>query len=369
MYWGKTCKKSTAKIGALALTLSLSFGAVVPAQADAFNVGSAIGAVVGTAAQHAYLKKQVNYLNTDGRGEYLEQMKQEVGVNEDPELNRILDNIMTRLSASIAAVDPSIKDKPYNYFVNNDKTYNAFCTLGHNLSVNQGMFALVNNNEDELSVVVAHELAHGQKDHPVKGVKKSMPLDLLNRLYKSQNQNAASVIGTNILANSIKATSVTKPMEIEADNLAFDYTVNAGYNIGAGAAVWQRFIDKMGESKSNFVGELFSPSDHPSHQSRRDSYSAKLTDYSKKNVVVDAESGAIRIKGKVFMTPAADASRSARERSYFIAGNLAAVYHNYSDIPEATYDGNVIKMGAQPILAPEAGENAKDLVAILNRIR
>lgn len=369
MSWKKICKKSTTGIGVLALGLSLFWGAVVPAQAEAFKLGRAIGAVVGTAAQHKYLNKQVRYLNEDGRGEYLEQMKREVGVNEDPELNRILDNIMARLSSSIATIDPSIKDKPYNYFINNDTTYNAFCTLGHNLSVNQGMFALVNNNEDELAVVVAHELGHGQKDHPVKGVKKSMPLDLLNRLYQSQNPNATSMIGTNILANSIKATGVTKPMEIEADNLAFDYTVKAGYNVGAGAAVWQRFIDKMGESKSNFVGELFSPSDHPSHQSRRDSYSAKLTDYSKKNVVVDPASGTIKIKGKVFMTPAADATRSAQERSYFIAGNLAAVYYNNSKIPEAIYDGNVIKMGIQPILAPEAGEDAEELVEKLNSIR
>lgn len=65
----------------------------------------------------------------------------------------------------------------------------------------------------------------------------------------------------------MKAKGITKKQEQSADDIAFDYTVKAGYNIGAGAATWQRFIDKMGESKKNFVGELFSPSDHPSHQS------------------------------------------------------------------------------------------------------
>lgn len=365
----KTCRKTWIGAGTLAVALSLSLGTVIPAQAEAFNIGGAIGAIASTAKQYDYLNKQVNYLNNDGRGEYLEQMKKEVGVNYDPEMNAILDDIMTRLSASIAKSDPSIKDKPYQYFVNDDPAYNAFCTLGHNLSVNKGMFELLNNNVDELALVIAHEIGHGQKDHPVKGVKGSMPLDLLNKLYQSQNPGAASVIGSNILANSIKATGVTKPMEVEADNLAFDYTVNAGYNIGAGAAVWQRFIDKMGQSKSNFVGELFSPSDHPSHQSRRDSYAKKLTDYSKNNVSVEANTGTIKIRGKVLMIPVADGSRSAQERSYFIAGNLAAVYHNNTKIPEATFDGNVVKMGVQPILAPEAGENAQDLVAKLNSIR
>lgn len=369
MNWKKSWKKTLNNVGVMAVGLSIAANAAVPAPAEAFNIGGAIGAVVGTVAQYEYLNKQVNYLDNDGRDQYAEQMKREVGVNHDPALNAILDGVMARLSASIAKTDPSITEKPYNYFINNDPAYNAFCTLGHNLSVNQGMFALLDNNVDELAVVVAHEMGHGQKNHPVKGVKSSMPLDLLNRLYQSQNPGAISTIGSNILAGSIKATGVTKPMEVEADNLAFDYTVNAGYNIGAGAAVWQRFIDKMGQSKTNFVGELFSPSDHPSNESRRDSYAKKLTEYSKNNVAVDAKTGAIKIKGKVLMIPAADASRSARERSYFIAGNLAAVYHNNKTIPQATFDGNIVKMGTQPIFAPEAGENAAELAKKLNSIK
>lgn len=79
---------------------------------------------------------------------------------------------MNRLTYVISLDDPSINDKPYNYFVNNDETYNAFCTVGHNLTVNTGMFKLLNNNQDELAIVVAHELAHGQEEHVQSSAKK-----------------------------------------------------------------------------------------------------------------------------------------------------------------------------------------------------
>jgi hypothetical protein len=51
-------------------------------------------------------------------------------VDQAPEANAMLHNVMTRLSASIATEDPSIKQKPYNYFVNKQTSFNAFCTLG-----------------------------------------------------------------------------------------------------------------------------------------------------------------------------------------------------------------------------------------------
>lgn len=369
MRWNAHIKKTAAAACALAIGLSVSLGSTIPGRAEAFNIGGALGAVVGTAVQYDYLNKQVNYLDNEGRHAYMQEVQKEVGVNNDPTLNAILDGIMTRLTASIAKIDPSIKEKPYNYFVNQDPSYNAFCTLGHNLTVNQGMFELVNNNADELAVVVAHELAHGQKDHPAKGVKKGMPLDLLNNLYQSQNPNAASIIGSSLLKNAAKATGITKPMEVEADNLAFDYTVGAGYNIGAGAATWQRFIEKMGASKSNFVGELFSPSDHPSHESRRANYSKKLTEYSKKNVAVDDNTGTIKIRGKEFLKPLPDGGMSGHERSYFIAGNLAAVYHNNASVPQATYANGVIQMGVQPIMAVAPGEDARAIVEKLNSLR
>lgn len=366
----KICKKLLLTGLAASIGISISFGVLPQHTVQAFNWRNAIGATVITAVQYQQLQKQLNYLDTDGRHEYFNKMKNELGENENYYYNNILDDIMNRLTYVISLEDPSIKEKPYNYFINDSEEYNAFCTVGHNLTVNTGMFKLLNNNQDELAVVVGHELAHGQERHVQSSAKKSFTVHLLANLYASQNPDVLSIIGTQVIANNAVAKGITKKQEQKADNLAFDYTVSAGYNIGAGAATWQRFIDKMGVSKTNFIGELFSPSDHPSHESRRDNYSKKLTKYSNNNVTVDADTGTISIKKNTFITPVPANDMSVQERAYFIAGNLAAVYHNNpKSVPEAYVSGNTIYMGKQAIMVAEYGENATDIVNQLNSIK
>ena len=363
----KTYKKLLSTGIALSLGFSVSYTILPNQSAYAFNWGNAIGAVAITGIQYQQLEKQLNYLDSDGRHEYFNQMKSELGENTDPYYNTLLDNIMNRLTYAISLTDPSIKDKPYNYFINPSEEYNAFCTVGHNLSVNTGMFKLLNNNEDELAIVIAHELAHGEEEHVQSSAKKSFSVQLLTNLYASQNPNIISIIGANVLQNNMIAKGITKVQEQDADDIAFNYATSAGYNIGAGAATWQRFIDKMGESKTNFVGELFSPSDHPSHQSRRDNYSDKLTDYSNNKVKVDSKTGMISVNRHDFITPVPANDMSSQERAYLIAGNLAAVYHNHpKNPPEAYLSGNTIYMGNQAIMVVEYGENGNSIVNKLN---
>jgi len=141
----------------------LAISLIQPAKAEALDLGSLGGTILITAIQQAEVKKALDYYENDGRDELFEQLKKSEGVNDDPHLNAMLTSIMTRLTNSIAKTEPSIKDKPYNYFINPQKEFNAFCSLGHNVSVNAGVFTFLGNNEDKVAAVVAHELVHGQK--------------------------------------------------------------------------------------------------------------------------------------------------------------------------------------------------------------
>lgn len=349
------------------LSVTLATSLICPQKAVAFDAASAIGAIVGIGAQYAYLDKQVNYINNDdkGRNEYLTQIKEKVGVNHDPRANDMLADIMSRLSDAVAQTDPSIREKPYNYFVNTQKTFNAFCTLGHNMSVNIGLFDMLNYNEDEIALVVGHEMGHGQNNDPANGVKKALPLQVLAALYQSQNPDAVSIIGANVLANIGNAKNVTLPMEKAADEKAFQYTEAANYNVGAGAATWQRVLEKMGESKENFVSEIFNPSDHPGNVARRDNYSAKITSYSNGKVKVNKDNGLITVNNRIFCTPAAIPSMSSLERAYLIAGNLAKVYHDKMvKTPECSLLEDTIWLNGTPIM--QITENDDPYALILN---
>jgi len=364
-------KKISRTVAAALICCTLGTGTLaLPAAAHAFDWGSAAIATILVGAQYVQARNQVNFLDGDGRHDYMNQVKGEVGVNENYEANAMLDRIMVRLSKSIAETEKNteIKEKPYNYFVNNDESFNAFCTLGHNLSVNIGLFEQLHYNEDEIAVVVAHELGHGEKRHPKKGVTRQLPLNLIAALYESQNPNAVSILGASIAATVGNAKLVTKPMENEADKLAFKYYTHAGYNIGAGAAVWQHVMDKLDGGKSNFVSELFN--DHPSNTKRRDKYNKAITEYSNGVVKVDAETGTIYIRDKEFFTPQATETQSAAERAFFIAGNLSAVYHDKkAKRGEVWVDGsNILTVGRQQIMYLYGVPNQQGVIARLKEI-
>ena len=347
-----------------ALCLSLTTGAVMPKQALAWDWLSAGLAMFQVGAEYAYLNKQVSYLDNKGRDEYMGQIKNKYGVNTDPTANAMLARIMTRLSDAVALTDDSIVKKPYNYFVNNDKSFNAFCTLGHNMSVNIGAFTKLNYNEDELAFVIAHEMGHGQKNHPAAGVKRALPLSILGALYASQNRNSASSVGAALVTTIGTAKWVTKPMESQADKLAFDYAVAAGYNVGGGAALWQHILEQNGSKSSGFA-ELFN--DHPTSVSRRDNYNKKITEWSKNQVTVNKETGLITVAGKPFYTPAKTTSMSPQEQAFLIAGNLSAVFHEGGQHDAVwTNSENTLLVGEQPVMS---FDGVADADAVEKRLR
>lgn len=339
------------------LTIPLSLGAAPTPSAEA-STASIIGAVIGGVQAHAELNSILHKYNDseDGRQEYFSEMKKQYGVNDDPKLNQQLTRIMTNLTAGIGSVDATIYQKPYNYFINNEQSFNAFCTLGHNLSVNTGLYKVL-KNEDEIAVVLGHELAHGQKNHPAKGARQSLNMQILGAATGSQ--------AGAIMAQVINNRHITKPMEREADALAFEYITHTNYNPGATAAVWQRVLE-LSQSQAPALQQFLS--DHPADDTRRDTYVKKLTKFSGDHVT--AKDGIVKVNTKNFTTPAATDTMSAKERSYFVMGNLAAAYHNGHNKNQAYANGNTVMLGAQPIMTCTVGdESASVLAERLNNIK
>ena len=368
-----TAKSWKKKISAAILCgiVGISVSAVLPVPAaEAGNLGSIIGTVIQGAAAKQQVDAQIKYFDQteEGRQQLFAAFKKKYGVSDNYYRMQQLDEMMPRLTKGIAAVDPSIHKKPYIYFINKQNTFNAFCSMGHVMSVNEGMYSLT-DNQDEVAVVLAHEMGHGQKNHVASAMRKKLNVAIGAAMVGSAvGGSALSNIALNVLVNQIDTVAITKKDEWEADNLAFDYVVNAGYNPGAAAAIWQRVEEKYGKSKSSFAGEIFSPSDHPTHQQRRENYVKKLFEYSGKHVT--AEKGVVKVNGKALVKPAAAGDQSGAERSYFVLGNLAAAYHNGHNKSNAYASGNTLMLGQQPIMACHAGDpSASELADLLNRIK
>lgn len=373
----------------VAATLLFVTGAFMPSCVEAgFDIGSLTKVVKGGngdnagkiknigeiivkgAKQMNELNSQISQLDGDSRGQMLDQIKKQYGVNNDYQANAQLERIMTRLNPVLLKYDKTVAEKPYNYFVNNDKSFNAFCTLGHNLSVNRGLFDYLNFYEDEIAFVLGHELAHGTFNHPAKGARESAQLGMFTEVASvAIGGGTLANLGAKIVGNLGTAKGITLPMEKQADAEAFKYCSEAGYNVGAGAAVWQRIIEMTGDKKKSFdVNQLFNPSDHPKHINRRDTYSQTLTAYSNSKVAVDAKTGMIRINNVAIGVPSAANGQTALERTYLVAGNIADVYHRNGGAKVKAYISNGgVYLGDKSVMSIISGDDAQAWVDKLNK--
>ena len=184
---------------------------------------------------------------------------------------------------------------------------------------------------------------------------------LVHRIYVAKNNNTLSEITGFLFFRQMMAKNATLPGEWEADTLSFEWATDAGYNPGAGAAAWTRVKEKYGDKQPNFLGQLLSPSDHPTQGQRIEYFSKRMTEYSGGKVKVNA--GKIYIKDKLVMTPAKLANMSAEERAYLIAGHLATVAHNQLvPDPAQVVDGSVM-MGDIVITTPTEKDEPAETIA------
>lgn len=291
----------------------------VPATANA----SLTNILLGGFLQYLYLQKTLTHMHYNESEKILNNFKKEYGVNQDEAANRQLNSVMPRLLSSI---DPEGKIKPqFSWFVNNEQTFNAFCGLGNTVSVNIGLFQELNYKEDELAFVLAHELTHGLEQHSLKSLPKIVSLSVAQAVYQEKNPNVASAITTTIISRQLIAAHTTLPQEKQADAKSFTYAVNAGYNPGAGAAIWARIAAKNGTKTRSTFENILNPNDHPTNEERIQAFSQRLTDYSNNKVKV--KDNTVYVNGKPWVAPIAANGLLAEERAYFIAGNLATVFH------------------------------------------
>ena len=362
-------KKIVSITTAATLGLSLTFGAPV---AEAVNAGT-VGDIVGIFVKGASIKSQrqavVKQLNATAQGQeaVYQDFTKSMGVDTSYEYNSKLDRLMTNLSKGVAAVDPSINNLPYKYFVADTDVVNAACGMGHVMFVNRGLFKFL-TNEDELAAIIGHEMGHGQKNHVAKGYDKAVDQQIAAGILNA-------TLGTDVLTSTLtdlalkhRSAHKDKKMETEADLMGVEYLVHTPYNIGATAAVMQRFNEQNINTEQSKETALFNPSDHPDTARRRDACAKKIFELSGKHV--DVKDGVVIVNKKNFLTPAASSTMSGKERSYFVMGNLARAYIEGQNKQPATVVNGTVMLGSQPIITPVAGdEDAQTLADRLNSIK
>jgi Zn-dependent protease with chaperone function len=168
-------------------------------------------------------------------------------------VRRIVDNLL-----------PSyIPPESVRVYVIENKEWNAFAMGNYSIYVFSGL--LDDMDDDEVAIVLGHELVHASHEHSRKQFKKEMwvQLAMLGALgaastIDSDTQQALAGLAV-IAAGSAWKNGYGRGMEDQADRVGLRYAYEAGYDITKGPRLWNRFAKKYGEG--NKVANFFF-SDH-----------------------------------------------------------------------------------------------------------
>ncbi|RYY49394.1 MAG: DUF45 domain-containing protein [Chitinophagaceae bacterium] len=138
----------------------------------------------------------------------------------------------------LIAVNPELKTLDVKVVFTRDWWPNAACMTDGTIVFNAGLMIYL-SNESELAYVLAHELAHYYRQHSAKAIKKYVETvsskDFQADLKKLSKQEYGANKELEALAKGTMLSSRrhSRDSESEADNYAFRFLKNSGYNCNA----------------------------------------------------------------------------------------------------------------------------------------
>jgi Zn-dependent protease with chaperone function len=125
-------------------------------------------------------------------------------------------------------------------------------------------------DDDEMAIVLGHELTHYTHEHVRRNVSKGGFAQILgagaaiaaSQIHNADLQQVAALGGQ--LGLSALMSGHSREFEDQADRVGLRYVYEAGFDVSKGPALWQKFKDKYGEEDklSNFfVGDHSRPTE------------------------------------------------------------------------------------------------------------
>ncbi|MEW6493321.1 MAG: M48 family metallopeptidase [Cyanobacteriota bacterium] len=177
-------------------------------------------------------------------------VSKEIRLYRNSEINRYVQGIGQRL-----AQQSKRPDIPYTFQVVNDKSINAFATMGGFVYLNTGLIAAA-DNEAELASVMSHEIAHIVARHSIQQMRQAAI---------TRGVAAAAGLDRSTLVNIGVDLALRRPNsrkdELEADQLGLRNLEKAGYAPSAMVS----FMEKLLKSRGSIPTFL---STHPATQDR-----------------------------------------------------------------------------------------------------
>ena len=189
------------------------------------------------------------------------QVRKEMGVYNDPELQRYVEGIAMRLAR--ASERPNL---PWHFTVVDEPAINAFALPGGYIYVTRGILPFL-RNEAELAGVLGHEIGHVTARHSAQQYTKATTAGVGITLLSIFVPEARPFQGLTETALGVLFLKYGREDELQADELGVRYTAATGWN-PAGVAGMLRTLARLDEADGSRRGVPNWMSTHPTPADR-----------------------------------------------------------------------------------------------------
>jgi Zn-dependent protease with chaperone function len=138
------------------------------------------------------------------------------------------------------------KDAPgWKWEVNviNSDELNAFCMPGGKIAFYSGLIRQLNLNDDEIAIVMGHEIAHALREHSREQVSQAVAAETAIGVGSALlGLGETSAGAANTMYQALLATRFSRSHEAEADRIGLELSARAGYDPRAGVGLWQKML-------------------------------------------------------------------------------------------------------------------------------
>ena len=148
---------------------------------------------------------------------------------------------------------PYLDPEDFRVYAIDNREWNAFAMGNYSIYVFTG---LMNDlDDDELAIVLGHEMVHATHEHTRRQFKRQMWIQLAalglagieEAAIDNEKARAVTQLATLFAATAV-ASGYGRDLEDQADRVGLRYAYEAGYDITKGPRLWNRFAKKYGES-------------------------------------------------------------------------------------------------------------------------
>ncbi len=162
-----------------------------------------------------------------------------VGSDNNPQVQR-LRRIAQNLIPFAQEWNPRAKSWRWEVNLIGSKQINAFCMPGGKIAFYTGILEQLKLTDDEVAMVMGHEVAHALREHARERMGKSAATSIGANIFSMVT--GAGALGQQMIGSGAQLLSLkfSRDDESEADLVGMELAARAGYDPRAGVTLWQK---------------------------------------------------------------------------------------------------------------------------------